>query len=93
LAGHRPHIWIDLSGWSPKYFPTQLVQYANTLLRGRFLSGSDYPLIMPDRWMKEFTEAGFKPEVQPLILKRNAMRLPGLDGAAQAPATPAPVAS
>jgi uncharacterized protein len=25
--------------------------------------------------MKDFAEAGFKPEVQPLILKENAMRL------------------
>ena len=75
LAMHKPNIWIDLSGWSPKYFPPQLVQYANTLLKDRILFGSDYPLITPDRWMKDFAEAGFKPEVQPLILKENAMRL------------------
>ena len=35
LAMHKPNIWIDLSGWSPKYFPPQLVQYANTLLKDR----------------------------------------------------------
>jgi uncharacterized protein len=45
LAMHKPNIWIDLSGWSPKYFPPQLVQYANTLLKDRILFGSDYPLI------------------------------------------------
>ena len=72
---HKPNVWIDLSGWSPKYFPPQLVQYANTLLKDRVLFGSDYPLITPDRWMKDFREAGFKPEVQPLILKENAVRL------------------
>ena len=37
--------------------------------------GSDYPLITPDRWMKDFDEAGFRDEVKPLILKSNAMRL------------------
>ena len=72
---HKPNVWIDLSGWSPKYFPPQLVQYANTLLKDRMLFGSDYPLITPDRWMKDFREAGFKPEVQPLILRENAVRL------------------
>jgi uncharacterized protein len=72
---HKPNVWIDLSGWSPKYFPPQLVQHANTLLKDRVLFGSDYPLITPDRWMKDFREAGFKPEVQPLILKENAVRL------------------
>jgi len=75
LALHKPNIWIDLSGWSPKYFPPQLVQYANTLLKDRILFGSDFPLITPDRWMKDFAEAGFKPEVHPLILKENAVRL------------------
>jgi predicted TIM-barrel fold metal-dependent hydrolase len=39
------------------------------------LFGSDYPLITPERWMKDFEEAGFKAEVQPLILKENAKRL------------------
>jgi predicted TIM-barrel fold metal-dependent hydrolase len=75
LALHKPNVWIDLSGWSPKYFPPQLVQYANTLLKDRMLFGSDYPLITPERWMKDFDEAGFKDKVKPLILKDNAMRL------------------
>jgi predicted TIM-barrel fold metal-dependent hydrolase len=78
LAMHKPNIWIDLSGWSPKYFPPQLVQYANTLLKDRILFGSDFPLITPDRWLKDFEEAGFKDDVKPLILKQNAMRLLGL---------------
>jgi predicted TIM-barrel fold metal-dependent hydrolase len=72
---HKPNIWIDLSGWSPKYFPPQLVQYANTLLKDRILFGSDFPLISPDRWLKDFDEVGFKPDVKPLILKENAKRL------------------
>jgi uncharacterized protein len=84
LALHKPNIWIDLSGWSPKYFPPQLVQYANTLLKDRMLFGSDFPLISPDRWMKDFEEAGFKDAVKPLILKDNAVRLLGLKPAAPA---------
>lgn len=78
LAMHKPNIWIDLSGWSPKYFPPQLVQYANTLLKDRILFGSDFPLITPERWMADFEEAGFKDAVKPLILKENACRLLGL---------------
>jgi predicted TIM-barrel fold metal-dependent hydrolase len=75
LALHKPNVWIDLSGWSPKYFAPQLVQYANTLLKDRMLFGSDFPLITPERWIKDFDEAGFKDKVKPLILKDNAMRL------------------
>jgi uncharacterized protein len=78
IALHKEQVYIDLSGWSPKYFPPQLVQYANTLLRDRVLFGSDYPLITPDRWLADFEQADFKDEVRPLILKENAARLLGL---------------
>ena len=72
---HKANVWIDLSGWSPKYFPPQLVQYANTQLREKVLFGSDFPLITPDRWLADFAEAPFRDEVRPLILKDNAARL------------------
>jgi predicted TIM-barrel fold metal-dependent hydrolase len=78
VALHKQQVYIDLSGWSPKYFPEQLVRYANTLLRDRVLFGSDYPLITPDRWLADFEQAPFKDDVRPLILKRNAARLLGL---------------
>ena len=48
---HKPQVYIDLSGWSPKYFSPTLVQYANTLLKHKVLFGSDYPWITPDRWL------------------------------------------
>ena len=75
---HKHNVWIDLSGWSPKYFPPVLLQYANTQLRERVLFGSDFPLITPDRWLADFAEAKFKDEVRPLVLKQNALRLLGL---------------
>jgi len=75
---HKENVWIDLSGWSPKYFPPQLVRYANTQLSTKVLFGSDFPLITPDRWLADFEQAPFKDEVRPLILKENAARLLGL---------------
>lgn len=75
VATHKPNIWIDLSGWSPKYFPPILVRYANTLLKDRVLFGSDWPAIMPDRWLSDFEKLPIKDEVRPKILKENARRL------------------
>lgn len=79
VATHKPNVYIDLSGWSPRYFPPQLVQYSNTLLKHKVLFGSDYPVITPDRWLKDFEALDIRPEVRPLILKRNAIQLLGLD--------------
>ena len=78
VALHKPNTYIDLSGWSPKYFEPKLVQYANTLLKDRILFGSDNPVILPDRWLAEFEKLPIKPEVRPLILKENAAKLLGL---------------
>lgn len=79
VATHKPLVHIDLSGWSPKYFPPQLVRYANTLLKDKVLFGTDFPLISPDRWLADFAALDIKPEVRPLILKENAARLLGLN--------------
>jgi predicted TIM-barrel fold metal-dependent hydrolase len=78
VALHKPTVHIDLSGWSPKYFPPQLIQYANTLLKDKVMFGSDYPVIKPERWLNDFAKLPIKPEVRPLILKQNAARLFGL---------------
>ena len=82
IATHKPRFYIDLSGWSPKYFSPQLVQYANTLLKHKMLFGTDHPMITADRWLSDFEQAPFRDEVRPLRLKDNAARLLGLDGAA-----------
>ena len=75
VATHKPQVYIDLSGWSPKYFPPILVQYANTLLKDRILFGSDYPVLAPGKWVEEFEKLPIKPEVRALIMKENAARL------------------
>jgi predicted TIM-barrel fold metal-dependent hydrolase len=79
VATHKEHVYIDLSGWSPKYFPPQLVRYANSLLQDKMLFGSDYPVITPDRWLADFEKLEIKPAVRPKILKTNAARLLNLE--------------
>ena len=74
VATHKPNVYIDLSGWSPKYFPPQLVRYANSLLQDKVLFGSDYPVITPDRWRGDFDRLDIKPHVRSKILKDNAVR-------------------
>ena len=78
VATHKPQVYIDLSGWSPKYFPPQLVQYANSLLQDKVLFGTDYPLLTPERWLSDFEKLPIKDSVRPKILKDNAARLLGL---------------
>jgi predicted TIM-barrel fold metal-dependent hydrolase len=76
---HKPNVFMDLSGWSPKYFQPSLVQYANNLVTDKVLFGSDYPVIMPERWLADFEQAGFKDDVRQKILLDNAKKLLNLD--------------
>jgi uncharacterized protein len=78
VAMHKANVYIDLSGWSPKYFSPSLIQYANTLLQDKVLFGSDFPVINPERWLKDFAEAPFRDEVRPKIMIENAKKLLGL---------------
>jgi uncharacterized protein len=72
---HKPNVYIDLSGWSPKYFSPTLIQYANSRLRTKVLFGSDYPFITPDRWLADFAQTSIRDDVRPLIVKENAVKL------------------
>ena len=78
MALHKENVFIDLSGWSPKYFPKQIITYANTQLRHKMLFGSDFPLITPDQWIAAAKDVGFREDVMPKILKSNAMGVLGL---------------
>lgn len=78
VATHKPNVYIDLSGWSPKYFPPILIQYINTILKHKMLFGTDWPAITPDRWLADFETLPIRGEARPMVLKGNAARLLGL---------------
>lgn len=75
VALHKPNVYIDLSGWSPKYIPEALIRDANTRLRDKVLFGSDYPYLPPERWLREFEALPIREEVRPKILLENAKRV------------------
>jgi len=78
IATHKANVYIDLSGWSPKYFPPQLVHAISRQLKHKVLFGSDYPLLRPERWISDFAQLDVEDEVRPLVMKENAIRALGL---------------
>src|SRR6185312_662997 len=78
VATHKPNVYIDLSGWSPKYFPPILVRYINSILQDKMLFGSDWPVITPDRWLADFAKLDIREEIRPKVLKTNARKLLGI---------------
>ena len=78
IASHKANCYVDLSGWSPKYFPPQLVRALSRQLRTKALFGTDHPYITLERWRRDFATLDIDDAVLPLILKDNAARVLGL---------------
>jgi predicted TIM-barrel fold metal-dependent hydrolase len=78
IALHKSNVWIELSGWAPRYLPPEVVREAEKRLNDRTLFGSDYPFIELDRWFREFDELGLSDGAREAILVGNASRLLGV---------------
>src|SRR5437660_11963846 len=77
-ALHMSNVYIELSGWAPKYLPAEVRREIGKRLSRQTLFGSDYPFISLDRWFEEFGELGLTPVAEQAILGGNASRLLGL---------------
>ena len=78
IASHKANCYIDLSGWSPKYFPPQLIRALGRQLKTKALFGTDYPYITLERWRRDFEALEVDADAMPMILKGNALRVLGL---------------
>lgn len=78
VALRNPNVFIDVSGWKPRYIPQNVLQYLNGNLQDRFLFGTDYPMLRQKDWMNDFDanlRPKLKPEVAEKLLRQNAERL------------------
>ncbi|MFU8869633.1 amidohydrolase family protein [Natronococcus sp.] len=72
ICQQKGNVYMDLSGWMPKYIDDQVLHYAKTLLSDKVMFGTDYPMLEPGRWLEQFAELGFDEELQRQILWENA---------------------
>jgi predicted TIM-barrel fold metal-dependent hydrolase len=75
MALHKSNIYVELSGWSPRYYPEELVREIGGRLQDRTLFGSDYPFLKPARVLEELDGLQLRPEAKVKILRENAARL------------------
>ena len=78
MALHKSNLYLDISGWAPRYIPQEVVREMKGRLSDRFLWGSDYPFISPARCLEEFEELDVG-DAREKILKENARLLLGLN--------------
>ncbi len=78
IALRNPNVFIDVSGWKPRYLPQSIMPYINGILQDRFLFGTDYPMLRQKDWMEDFRASlaqKLKPGIAEKLLSSNAKRL------------------
>jgi predicted TIM-barrel fold metal-dependent hydrolase len=75
MALHKTNIYIDISGWAPKYIPVEVMRELKGRLQNQFVFGSDYPFISPRRCLDELGELEIPDAALQKLLKGNGMKL------------------
>ena len=78
IALHKTNVYIDISGWSPRRIPPEVIGELRGRLSGQFLWGSDFPFLTPERCLEEFDALDLPADVADKVLRGNATRILGL---------------
>jgi predicted TIM-barrel fold metal-dependent hydrolase len=82
VAMHKANVYVDLSGWAPRYFSDELKRYIRSRIPTKVLFGTDWPVIDVDRWVDEFRALGFSEELIRRVQLDNALAFLGVEGTA-----------
>jgi hypothetical protein len=72
---HKPNVWCELHGWSPKYFTDELKREIPRRLADRVMFAADYPLFRYERLFADWRGLGYSEQVLERIFRRNAEAL------------------
>lgn len=75
MCWKHENIYTAGDAYAPKHWPPQYVHYANSYGRHKVLFGTDWPVIDPERAVREVSELGFRPESHRMLMRDNALRI------------------
>ncbi len=75
MAWKHDNVFIGVDAYGPKHWPPQLVHYLNSYGRHKVLFGTDWPVIDPERAVREIDAMDLRPESRAMLMRDNALRL------------------
>ena len=69
---HKPNVWYELHGWSPKYFTADLKWEIPRRLKDKIMFGADYPLFQYERLIKDWKSEDYSSEILGKVFYKNA---------------------
>ena len=84
MAWKHENVFIGVDAYAPKHWPKQLVRYLDSYGRDKVLFGTDWPVIDPERAVKEIDELKLRPQTMQKLMRDNALRVFRLPASATA---------
>jgi uncharacterized protein len=75
MCWKHENVYTAGDAYAPKHWPPSFVHYANTYGRHKVLFGSDWPVIDPERAVREVDALGLRPESKQLLMRDNALKV------------------
>ena len=75
MCWKHENIYTAGDAYAPKYWPESYVHYANTYGRHKVMFGTDWPVIDPERAVKEVDDLGMNDEAKQMLMRDNAIRV------------------
>ncbi len=75
IATHKQNVFVDLSGYSPKYLDPALVLHMSKFITNKFMFGTDYPFLRPAKWLSAFESLHLGEEIKKKVLRDNAVQV------------------
>ena len=69
---HKPNVWAEMHGWSPKYLTDTLKREISRRFKKRVMFGADYPLFRYERLIEDWRALGYDEETLEHVFFRNA---------------------
>ena len=71
-----PNLYYSTSAFSPKHYPKDIINFANTRGKKKIMYAGYFPMgLSLDKIFKEMNDVPFKDDVWPLFLGENAQRV------------------
>ena len=86
MCWKHDNVYTAGDAYAPRYWPASYLHYANSYGRHKVMFGTDWPVIDPERGVKEVAELELKDASRRLLMRDNALRVFRLPGHEDLPA-------
>lgn len=73
MAWKHENIYIGIDAYAPKHLPQSLLHYMNTYGSHKVMFGTDWPVIDPERAVREMEAHNLRPQSYARVMRENAL--------------------